>query len=151
MDFGPARRARHRWSAGAGRLSSSRGDHLHCSHRKSKWRRREPSFHTWQAQHNMVRRTLRAGIPRSGPTKTVWYYELPLPEGRKKYSKTFPIQLSDFRDCLKWWDNRKQGLRAWKVPADDLLAADCNLDLRNPRGIPDLIHVPHEQIATSVL
>jgi type I restriction enzyme M protein len=25
---------------------------------------------------------------RQGPTRDTWYYELPLPEGRKKYSKT---------------------------------------------------------------
>jgi type I restriction enzyme M protein len=29
---------------------------------------------------------------RSGPTKDVWYYEQPLPEGRKSYTKTQPIQ-----------------------------------------------------------
>jgi type I restriction enzyme M protein len=29
---------------------------------------------------------------RSGPTKEVWYYEQPLPENRKNYTKTAPIQ-----------------------------------------------------------
>ncbi len=29
---------------------------------------------------------------RSGPTREVWYYEQPLPEGRKNYTKTAPIQ-----------------------------------------------------------
>jgi type I restriction enzyme M protein len=29
---------------------------------------------------------------RSGPTKEVWYYEQPLPEGRKNYTKTQPVQ-----------------------------------------------------------
>jgi type I restriction enzyme M protein len=27
---------------------------------------------------------------RSGPTKDIWYYEIPLPEGRKNYTKTKP-------------------------------------------------------------
>jgi len=34
---------------------------------------------------------------RSGPTKCIWYYEMPLPEGRKNYSKTKPIQYEEFR------------------------------------------------------
>ena len=57
---------------------------------------------------------------RNGPTKEVWYYEQPLPEGRKQYTKTAPIQFEEFTDCLKWWADRKENERAWKVPADDL-------------------------------
>src|SRR5881296_3094244 len=34
---------------------------------------------------------------RSGPTREVWYYEQPLPEGRKNYTKTAPIQ---FEECV---------------------------------------------------
>ena len=30
-------------------------------------------------------------------TKEVWYYELPLPEGRNSYSKTKPMQYEEFR------------------------------------------------------
>jgi type I restriction enzyme M protein len=33
---------------------------------------------------------------RSGPTREVWYYEHPLPEGRKNYTKTAPIQFEEF-------------------------------------------------------
>ena len=33
---------------------------------------------------------------RSGPTKEVWYYEQPLPEGRKNYTKTKPLQFEEF-------------------------------------------------------
>jgi len=32
---------------------------------------------------------------RSGPTKEIWYYELPLPIGRRQYTKTAPIQFED--------------------------------------------------------
>jgi type I restriction enzyme M protein len=77
---------------------------------------------------------------RAGPTKIVWYYEQPLPEGRKKYSKTLPIQFDDFRDCLTWWNHRKENEWAWTISAAKLLDSGCNLDLRNPRGAPDLIH-----------
>jgi type I restriction enzyme M protein len=37
-----------------------------------------------------------------GPTDTIWYYELPLPEGRKKYSKTAPLQFEEFGPALAW-------------------------------------------------
>jgi len=54
---------------------------------------------------------------RSGPTRTIWYYEQPLPDDRKKYSKTKPIQYEEFAGCLKWWAKRKESGRAWKVKA----------------------------------
>ena len=45
---------------------------------------------------------------RSGPTKEIWYYELPLPEGRKNYTKTKPMQFEEFADCLAWWKERRK-------------------------------------------
>jgi type I restriction-modification system DNA methylase subunit len=44
---------------------------------------------------------------RGGPTDTIWYYELPLPEGRKKYSKTAPLQFEEFAGALAWWNARE--------------------------------------------
>jgi hypothetical protein len=29
----------------------------------------------------------------------IWYYEHPLPEGRKNYSKTNPIRFEEFASC----------------------------------------------------
>ena len=54
---------------------------------------------------------------RSHPTEEVWYYEQPLPEGRKNYTKTQPIQYEEFAGCLAWWNKREENDRAWKVPA----------------------------------
>lgn len=88
---------------------------------------------------------------RTGPTKDVWYYEHPLPEGRKNYTKTQPLQFEEFADCLKWWGKRKENERAWKVPAKDLLANGCNLDRKNPNGKEDITHLPPEQLAASIL
>lgn len=51
---------------------------------------------------------------RSGPTKDVWYYDQPLPEGRKNYTKTLPIQFEEFLPCQTWWKKREGGDRAWK-------------------------------------
>jgi type I restriction enzyme M protein len=52
---------------------------------------------------------------RAGPTRDIWYYELPLPEGRKKYSKTAPLQYEDFDACLAWWSQREGNTQAWKI------------------------------------
>jgi type I restriction enzyme M protein len=94
---------------------------------------------------------------RSGPTRDVWYYEQPLPEGKKNYTKTVPIQFEEFAECIKWWDQpgpgtkRKENERAWKVAAAELLAAGCNLDRKNPRAKEDITHLPPEQLAASIL
>jgi type I restriction enzyme M protein len=87
---------------------------------------------------------------RSGPTKEVWYYEHPLPEGRKNYTKTQPIQFEELTPCIAWWTNREENDRAWKVPATELLASNCNLDRKNPNAEEDITHLPPEQLAVSI-
>lgn len=52
---------------------------------------------------------------RGGPTDTIWYYELPLPEGRKKYSKTAPLQFDEFAAAQAWWNAREESPQAWKI------------------------------------
>ncbi|HEY7065247.1 MAG TPA: class I SAM-dependent DNA methyltransferase [Chloroflexota bacterium] len=88
---------------------------------------------------------------RSGPTADVWYYEQPLPEGRKSYTKTQPLQYEEFAACLAWWHAREENERAWKVPAAELLASGGNLDRKNPRARQDLEHLPPEQLADAIL
>jgi type I restriction enzyme M protein len=87
---------------------------------------------------------------RSGPTKKVWYYEHPLPEGRKNYTKTAPIQFDEFAPCLVWLKKRTENERAWKVPVSQLLADNCNLDRKNPRGKEDSAHLPPAELAASI-
>lgn len=52
---------------------------------------------------------------RSGATQEIWFYEMPLPQGRKSYSKTAPMQYEEFADCLAWWSNRVENDHAWKI------------------------------------
>lgn len=52
---------------------------------------------------------------RGGPTDEIWYYELPPPEGRKKYSKTAPLPFEAFQPALDWWNRREEGPQAWRV------------------------------------
>jgi type I restriction enzyme M protein len=94
---------------------------------------------------------------RSGPTREVWYYEQPLPDGRKNYTKTAPIQFEEFAPLIAWWDQpgpgtkRKENEQAWKVPATELLANGCNLDRKNPRAKEDIRHLPPAQLAADIL
>ena len=95
---------------------------------------------------------------RSGPTEEIWYYEQPLPEGRKNYTKTQPIQFEEFSECLKWQGDRRENERAWKVHAKDLLKYDengnlvsVNLDIKNPASKQDFEHLPPERLADDIL
>lgn len=88
---------------------------------------------------------------RSGPTKEVWYYELQLPEGRKNYSKTKPMQFEEFADCLAWWKDRAEGERAWSVTAELIAKNGYNLDIKNPNGKKDLEQLPPEELIESIL
>jgi type I restriction enzyme M protein len=88
---------------------------------------------------------------RSRPTSEVWYYEQPAPEGRKHYTKTQPLQFEEFSACLEWWNDRKENNQAWKVPASEIIAENCNLDRKNPRGKTDFEHMPPAQLADDIL
>jgi type I restriction enzyme M protein len=54
---------------------------------------------------------------RSGPTESIWYYQIPQPEGRKKYTKTMPMQVEDMADCKAWFTAKKrvENDQAWKI------------------------------------
>lgn len=58
---------------------------------------------------------------RSGPTREIWYYENPLPEGRKGYTKTNLLQYEEFATCEAWWRQREENAQAWKVDFAALL------------------------------
>ena len=66
------------------------------------------------------------------PTKEIWYWEHKLPEGQKSYSKTKPIQKSEFDSLKAWWPNRSENDQAWKVVIDVLKSNGYNLDIKNP-------------------
>ncbi|MFI5990813.1 class I SAM-dependent DNA methyltransferase [Streptomyces sp. NPDC051362] len=82
---------------------------------------------------------------KTGPTQETWFYEIPLPEGRRGYSKTKPMRYEEFADCAQWWggegrEGRELNERAWKVAAEDIQTSGYNLDLVNPHVGDDLAH-----------
>src|SRR5258708_16078085 len=84
-------------------------------------------------------------------TREIWYYEQPLPEGRNRYTKKKPLQDEELADCIAWWGKREENERAWKVPVDQVLANDCNLDIKNPNKATDLEHLPPDQLLDNIL
>ncbi|WP_267710856.1 N-6 DNA methylase [Vibrio parahaemolyticus] len=76
---------------------------------------------------------------RSGPTSDIWFYEVQLPDGRRKYTKTKPMESSEFDSCLEWIKSKKESQQAWKINATDVIEytnegklRSVNLDVKNP-------------------
>lgn len=65
-------------------------------------------------------------------TKDIWYYDVPLPEGYRSFSKTKPFKSIHLDGVRKWWNNRdKEDLNAYKVTIDEVVAKEYNLDFKN--------------------
>lgn len=74
------------------------------------------------------------------PTKEIWYFEHPLPEGYKTYNKGKPINIKEFDLEKEWWkdrDNKKFEKNCWKVSIEEIHKRNFNLDINNPNGIEE--------------
>ena len=93
------------------------------------------------------------------PTKDIWYYEVPLPEGVKAFNKGKPMKLEHFDACAEWWGdgksikaktkrkNREDNEYAWKVSIDEIVERNYNLDIKNPHVGELISHDPEELLA----
>lgn len=86
----------------------------------------------------------------------VWFYEHPLPDGRKNYTKTKPLAFEEFAPCEAWWggrsrEGRVETAQAWRVPTADIVASNFNLDLRNPNRLDDLTHRPPAELVAELI
>jgi type I restriction enzyme M protein len=77
---------------------------------------------------------------KGSPTKEVWFYEHPYPEGAKSYNKGKPIRIEEFEAERAWWGSEENGFKdrvetdqAWRVSFEQIKAGGFNLDLKNPR------------------
>jgi len=71
------------------------------------------------------------------PTNEIWYYEHRLPEGQKSYSKTKPINVSEFDPLKIWWNSREETEVAWKVDIETIRLSGYNLDIKNPYKVEE--------------
>lgn len=83
-------------------------------------------------------------LTKGEPTKHIWYYEHPLPQGVKAYNKTKPMRIAEFDAEKKWWEKRKETEQAWKVPFKDIIERNYNLDVKNPNAPTELHDDPDE-------
>lgn len=76
---------------------------------------------------------------RPNPDGGTWFYEVPIADGRKKYSKTKPIMFSEFADCMKWWNNREENEFAWFVTNNTLDKNNYDFfTIKNPNAKKDV-------------
>ena len=80
-------------------------------------------------------------------TKEIWYFEHPLPEGYKNYTKTRPIKIEEFELEKQWWNNREENEYAWKVSIEEIKSRNYNLDIKNPnKQTEEFVHSTEELI-----
>lgn len=84
------------------------------------------------------------------PTKEVWYYELPLPEGMKQYTKGRPITLEEFDPVRVWWKKRTVNDHAWKVSIKEIQDRNFNLDFKNPKRVESVSHKEPKEIVSEI-
>ncbi|WP_104040152.1 N-6 DNA methylase [Vibrio hyugaensis] len=89
------------------------------------------------------------------PTKEVWFYEHPYPEGVKNYSKTKPMKFEEFKQEQEWWGSEEDGFasrvenkHAWKVSIEEIIERNFNLDIKNPYQEEVVSHNPQELLAS---
>ena len=64
-------------------------------------------------------------------TDTVWFYRVDMPEGYKHFSKTKPMRVEHFDECVAWWKERKPIMDA---DADTYKAKDYTVQELAERG-----------------
>jgi type I restriction enzyme M protein len=84
-------------------------------------------------------------LTKGEPTKDIWYYEHPLPEGVKAYNKTKPMRVAEFDAEKAWWTSREESEQAWKVSAETIVERNYNLDIKNP-NTPDFVHADPDEL-----
>ncbi|MZI94725.1 N-6 DNA methylase [Vibrio sp. CAIM 722] len=89
------------------------------------------------------------------PTKDVWFYEHPYPDGVKNYNKTKPMKFEEFQTEIDWWGSEEDGFasrvetkHAWKVSIDDIVERNFNLDIKNPYQDEVVNYDPEELLAS---
>lgn len=94
---------------------------------------------------------------KGGPTKQVWFFEHPYPEGYKSYSRSKPLTIEEFDLEKKWWRKRKKTENAWQVTVKEIEAKNYNLDFKNPHVIevnhrdPDELMQEYEEISKELI
>lgn len=86
-------------------------------------------------------------------TDIVWLYRVDMPEGYKHFSKTKPMKVEHFDECVAWWDDRKQikdaetdTYKAKDYTAQELAERGYDLDLCGYPTVEEEVLSPEETI-----
>ena len=83
-------------------------------------------------------------------TEEVWYFEIPLPEGKRQFTKTNPLQNKHFDECRKLWNKRELNENSWIVSVDEIIKNNYNLDIKNPNKRAEFEHLPPEELIAKI-
>ena len=84
-------------------------------------------------------------------TKEIWYYDVPLPEGYRSFSKTKPFKSVHLDGVRKWWNDRdKEDLNSYKVSIDEVRAKEFNLDFKNPNKLVEEKEYTLDELLTTM-
>ena len=84
-------------------------------------------------------------------TKEIWYYDVPLPEGYRSFSKTKPFKSIHLDGVRKWWNNRdKEDLNSYKVSIDEVISKEYNLDFKNPNKLVEEKEYSLDELLTTM-
>lgn len=84
-------------------------------------------------------------------TKEIWYYDVPLPEGYRSFSKTKPFKSVHLDGVRKWWNNRdKEDINSYKVTIDEVRSKEYNLDFKNPNKLVEEKEYTLDELLTTM-
>lgn len=90
---------------------------------------------------------------KSKKTDEVWFYRIDMPDGYKHFSKTKPMKIEHFDDCIAWWNNRREikdidtdTYKAKCYTVQDLENRDYDLDLCGYPKAEEEVLSPEETI-----
>ena len=86
-------------------------------------------------------------------TDQVWFYRVDMPEGYKHFSKTKPMKVEHFDECVAWWNKREQikdtetdTYKAKDYTAQELAERGYDLDLCGYPTVEEEVLSPEETI-----
>lgn len=84
-------------------------------------------------------------------TNGIWYYQVPLPEGYRSFSKTKPFTAEHLQGARDWWHNRENGdLNAYFVPQDKIIAANYDINFKNPNIVEEKVDYTLQELMTQM-
>ena len=84
------------------------------------------------------------------PTERIWYYEIPPPEGRKRFTKRYPLTLDHFEDFFELLPERADSERSWSVGRAEIEERGYDLKAVNPHRAAEADARTPEQLLAEI-